>query len=42
VFHDADRGQLLPILAPLEGRLTEGSLSDEDVAAMNAALARRD
>jgi uncharacterized membrane protein len=42
VFHDADRGELLRILAPLEGRLTEGSLSDEDVAAMNAALARRD
>jgi hypothetical protein len=42
VFHDADRDELLGILAPLEGRLTEGSLSDEDVAAMNAALARRD
>ena len=42
VFHDADRDQLLGILEPLEGRLMEGSLSDDDVAAMNAALARRD
>ena len=42
VFHDADRDQLLGILEPLEGRLVEGSLSDDDVAAMNAALARRD
>jgi uncharacterized membrane protein len=41
VFHDADRDELLGVLQPLEGRLMEGSLSDEDVAAMNAALARR-
>ena len=41
VFHDADRGALLAELEPLQGRLMEGSLSDEDVAALDAALARR-
>ena len=41
VFHDADRDELLEVLQPLEGRLMEGSLSDEEVAAMNAALVRR-
>jgi uncharacterized membrane protein len=41
VFHDADRGALLAELEPLRGQLMEGSLSDEDVAAIDAALARR-
>jgi uncharacterized membrane protein len=41
VFHDVDREALLAELQPLQGRLMEGSLSDQDVAAMDAALARR-
>jgi uncharacterized membrane protein len=41
VFHDFKRDEVLAELEPLQGRLVEGTLTDEQVAAMNAALAHR-